>query len=208
MLSVFASGIALGFAAAVPIGPINLLILQKHLREGQASGIALGLGACFADLCYLLLLYFGYSALLASFAEQPILHVISSVVLLYFAWQAWHMSPDFDLSDDKSQTSFNKRHYLQHGIQGFLLTAVNPYTILFWSSIVIGSQQIVMAHSDQLVVLGSGLMIATVSWVIIWNGLIACLKKRTGQVIRKYFHWLNRAASIVLVCFAIHIFVS
>lgn len=44
MIASLLSGISLGFGAAVPLGPINILIMTNALRSYK-SAVAIGLGA-------------------------------------------------------------------------------------------------------------------------------------------------------------------
>ena len=45
-------GIAIGFAIAAPVGPINLLCLRRSLGDGRRGGFVSGLGAAAADTTY------------------------------------------------------------------------------------------------------------------------------------------------------------
>ena len=45
-------GIAIGFAIAAPVGPINLLCLRRSLGDGRRVGFVSGLGAAAADTTY------------------------------------------------------------------------------------------------------------------------------------------------------------
>jgi len=51
-MSVFLQGLAVGFAIAVPVGPVSALCISRTIRDGRVSGFASGLGAATADaLC-------------------------------------------------------------------------------------------------------------------------------------------------------------
>ena len=45
-------GMAVGFAIAAPVGPINLLCLRRSLADGRRVGFVSGLGAAAADTTY------------------------------------------------------------------------------------------------------------------------------------------------------------
>jgi threonine/homoserine/homoserine lactone efflux protein len=45
-------GVAIGFAIAAPVGPINLLCLRRSLSDGRRVGFVSGLGAAAADTTY------------------------------------------------------------------------------------------------------------------------------------------------------------
>ena len=48
----FFSAVIIGFIAAAPIGPVNLLCIQRTLNQGRTIGIISGLGAATADAVY------------------------------------------------------------------------------------------------------------------------------------------------------------
>jgi threonine/homoserine/homoserine lactone efflux protein len=49
-LTIFLKGILIGFATAVPVGPIGILCIRKTLTDGRLPGLMIGLGAATADL--------------------------------------------------------------------------------------------------------------------------------------------------------------
>ena len=55
-------GLAIGFALAAPIGPINLLCLRRSLTDGRRVGFVSGLGAAAADTTYGALAAIGVTA--------------------------------------------------------------------------------------------------------------------------------------------------
>ena len=57
-MNAFLQGLLLGFSAAVPIGPVNVMIMSAAINSFR-SAFAIGLGAMSADVAYLLLLAFG-----------------------------------------------------------------------------------------------------------------------------------------------------
>ncbi|HET7560610.1 MAG TPA: LysE family transporter [Limnochordia bacterium] len=52
-------GLALGYGAAIPIGPVNVEIIRRGLAGGFWPAFTLGLGACSADTAYVLLILGG-----------------------------------------------------------------------------------------------------------------------------------------------------
>src|SRR5205085_2931340 len=51
-LSMLARGCLLGIGAAAPIGPVNVEIARRTLRNGFRAGFALGCGAVTVDVAY------------------------------------------------------------------------------------------------------------------------------------------------------------
>lgn len=191
-------GILLGLGAAVPIGPINLELIRRNLRFGTAYGIALGLGACFADLTYLILLCVGTLTLLQHPHALRVMGLVGSMILAWFALQTFRLQ-----ARDKTQ-HLAKPLLSRYVIEGYMLTLVNPMTILFWGSV---SSQISLQaiHQSYAVFLaGSGVLIGTTSWVIGLNIFIHMTRHKLSATVIK---WLNYTGGIILLMFAVMGFV-
>lgn len=59
----FFKGLLIGFAIAVPVGPIGFLCLRRTLVYGRVTGFVSGLGAATADAFYGLIAAFGLTAI-------------------------------------------------------------------------------------------------------------------------------------------------
>lgn len=134
MITSFIQGFILGLGAAVPLGPINILIMNAALSNNK-KGTAIGLGAMSADILYLLLLLFG----IINFLNHPtILNIIGlfgSAFLLYMAYLIFK-GRNSNIQTKKEESSINsKRSYMKLYVSGFILTFLNPYTIAFWVSV-------------------------------------------------------------------------
>lgn len=154
MFASFVQGLLLGYGACVPIGPINILLMNLSLRSYR-SALATGFGAMSADALYLTLLSYG----LLSF-DHPLgmrlLSIAGGLFLCYLAYASWH-----------SRHVQAQRHHLAqrslrwHYLQGLTLTALNPYTIGFWSSVSL------LAHASEegYLYLFAGMALAIGSWI-------------------------------------------
>src|SRR4051812_50223006 len=58
----FARGLAIGFAVAVALGPIGLLVIRRTLERGWAYGFLSGVGVATADATYGAIAAFGLTA--------------------------------------------------------------------------------------------------------------------------------------------------
>ncbi|WP_236861089.1 hypothetical protein [Campylobacter vicugnae] len=70
----FIEGLALGFGAAVPIGPVNVLIMSYALVKFRL-GLGVGLGAMAVDMGYL----FGISFGVLKFSQNELLTQILAI---------------------------------------------------------------------------------------------------------------------------------
>ena len=71
-LTIFLKGICIGFALAVPIGPIGIMCIRKTIAEGRIRGLIIGLGAATADLIYGTVAAFGLTFISNTLYSQRI----------------------------------------------------------------------------------------------------------------------------------------
>src|SRR5688572_14014190 len=116
----FLWGIILGLGIAMPVGPICLEMVRRNLHYGAAYGVALGLGACTADVTYLVLLCMGALTLLQHAEVLRVISIIGAGMLAWFGITALRAT---------SQKSFRtgvSPSVLKNGVQGYVLTLMNP----------------------------------------------------------------------------------
>jgi len=193
-MDLFTFGIFLGLGAAIPIGPVNLEIIRRNLHYGTSYGTALGLGACTADLTYLILLCVGALSLLEYPVVLRLIGFLGSLILGWFAILAF-----------RSTTTQAKEHKVpravwKHFIEGYGITLVNPYTILFWASVTSQISLAASTHENILILAGLGVIIGTVSWVFFLNIITHVTRHRLNATAIK---WLNYLGGFILLGFAI-----
>jgi L-lysine exporter family protein LysE/ArgO len=190
MLSIVFFGVFLGWGAAIPVGPVNLEIARRNLNHGSTAGIIFGLGACLADLTYLIVLSLGIFTLLNDPKVLSTVGFLGSLLLFWFAYKAFSLKTDFPNPPRKGNTNL---------IDGYLMTLVNPYTILFWASITSQLPVLNTDHEVNLIKAGVGLLLGVFSWVLMFNWLLYHSKKRFSL---QFNHRLNQLGGAILIVFA------
>jgi len=186
-------GLVLGWGAAIPIGPINLEMMRRNLKYGTSYGIALGLGACSADVTYVILLCLGALVLLTHPFILNVAGLLGSLLLCWFGYQA------FFLPTNEDHNNQPKKARVKSIFEGFILTLVNPYTILFWSSV--SAQLLLVTHEKHqgTLLAALGVILGTLSWVLVFNLI---LKLTHHKLNAHTTYWLNKAGGLVLWGFA------
>jgi L-lysine exporter family protein LysE/ArgO len=191
MLLSWLEGFMLGLGAAVPLGPINILMMNEALKEYK-NGVFIGLGAMSADLSYLFLILFG----LITYLNQPeILRALSlfgGVFLLYLSYSLFKARNRRVNRETPSSKSSGVKLYLK----GFTLTFVNPYTVAFWLSV---SGYIASKELYPFVTL-FGTMSAILAWVTLMPYLVHKSKHRISQ---RVSYWITLLSATILLFFAI-----
>ncbi len=133
MLEAFIEGFILGLGAAVPVGPVNILIMTKALKN-YTNAVSIGFGAMSADITYLTLILFGFFVFVKNSSVQMALGVFGTIFLMYIAYLIFkNRNEKVQINKDGSKSEKNK--IVSNYLKGYTITLLNPYTIGFWISV-------------------------------------------------------------------------
>lgn len=198
MLHQLIFGLLLGWGAAIPLGPMNLEMIRRNLHFGTIYGVALGAGACSADLTYLFLLALGALTILTHHLILQVVGFVGSCILLWFGYSALKLEtiPLNNALDQK----LNAKAPSHHLMEGYVLTLLNPFTILFWASV--STQIAIMAKSTIYAIwyAGLGVLLGTLSWIIVLNSGLHFTRHRLSPPVMQ---WINRIGGLMLISFAL-----
>ena len=188
-MSALLSGIAAGFAVAMPVGPIGVLCIKRSLKDGFSFGLATGLGAATADASYGLLvaLGLGFSGLLA-YAEPlrigggGLILLIGLLGLRSF----FKLAPEAEISSPKGGV-------LAAWFSTYLLTLTNPMTILAFIGMIAAFGT---ASTTGPYLLVFGVFIGSLLWWVILVGGVSLLRHRLPD---EALRWLDFASGMVLL---------
>ncbi len=192
MLHSFIEGFVLGIGAAVPIGAINILIMNTALKS-YPNAVAIGFGALSADILYLLLILLGLTTFLNSPTIATLLGIFGSMFLLYMAYLIFKSK---DKKIDTQTTNTSKKGLGKNYLKGLVLTAINPYTIAFWLSVAGYSASKDLDTTFTIL----GLFSAIIFWITLMPYFVHRSKHRISQ---KVSYWISIGSSAILVFFAV-----
>ncbi|CAA6803389.1 MAG: Transporter, LysE family [uncultured Sulfurovum sp.] len=197
MLHSLLEGFLLGLGAAVPLGPINILIMN-HALKNYKSGVAIGFGALSADLLYLSLILLGVATILNHASIIVSLGILGSLFLAYMAYLVFQGRNN---SLDTSDKLVSKKSLLKNYFQGFVLTGLNPYTIAFWLSIAgyVANQDLNPMFSIV------GMFCAIFLWITIMPYFVHKSKHRISTQVSYY---ISMGSSLILGFFALSLFLN
>lgn len=192
----FFEGFLLGIGAAVPIGPINILIMNEALKS-QKRATMIGFGAMSADITYLFFVIFGLISIFDDSNLVKIFGIIGVAILGYFAFLIFSSNaPKSQIQDMTLKISSLPKLYTK----GFILTIFNPYTIAFWLSV---ASYIVTKQLDFVLML-SGMFLAILIWIVAMPYFVHKVQHKISPKINKI---INFTSALILVGFAISLLV-
>lgn len=195
----FPVGLLIGVAAAAPVGPVNLLVIQRTLSRHAGSAMVLGLGAAIGDCLFAIVAAFGLGAITGMLdAHEALIRVIGGFVMLGFAVFIWRSAPHLD--------SNSPRQPVQHlALLTFSMTVTNPATLLFFLGsfgavgfVGIGHDTASQWLNAALLVLG--VLAGSMLW---WAALTAFATRLRGRVSDRHLTILNHGTGVVLALFGL-----
>lgn len=186
----------LGLGAAAPIGPVNVEIIRRNLHLGFLSGLFFGAGACLSDLTYLLLLITGWLVFLNDPIILRIIGVLGSLVIAWFGYKIFKSKSHFKDKDVKPARLSKQL------IGGYLMTMLNPITILFWLSV--SAQVASFSTSDHALWLGGvGVILGAFGWAVFLNTSLHFSRKIITPNIMQVINCMSGVILIIIAGFGL-----
>lgn len=167
-MNIIFSYIFLGLSLAAPIGPVNTAQLDRGIKGGFLNAWLVGLGATFADIAYMLLVYLG----LVHFLEIPFmksfLWLFGFFVLVYTGIESLLGAGKMTIHHQRASVTYSKSF-----ISGFFMSLANPLTILFWLGIygAVLANAVALYSTNQLILYSSAIILG----LLIWDFTMACV---------------------------------
>jgi len=115
-------GIVVGFAIAVPIGPVGIIVVQRTITKNRLIGLVTGLGAALTDGFLATVGAFGIKTISEFiFHQQTLLRLIGGCILFTIGLMAIFSKPKPNIKKQDSAITM-----IEHFLSGVALTATNP----------------------------------------------------------------------------------
>jgi threonine/homoserine/homoserine lactone efflux protein len=130
-LTAVITGLVAGFLVSIPVGPINLTIINEGARRGFKWALLIGLGSVLMESIYCAIALAGFSAFLALPVVKSVMELLSFLFLLYLSWKYFSAKsiPDHTHSADVIEQKFHPRSAF---MTGFVRVLGNPTVLLMW----------------------------------------------------------------------------
>ncbi len=123
-------GIIIGILVSAPVGPVNVLCIQRAIERGFWGGIAAGIGAMLGDGLVALCAALGVGAISGAVQyHRMTIQVLGGLVLIAFGLRLFFATPRIVpiATDSRSETL---RDFAWDIPQTFILTITNPGAVL------------------------------------------------------------------------------
>ncbi len=200
-------GIGIGLAMAAPVGPVNIMCLQRAVQKGFWAGVTAGCGAVLGDAIFASVAAFGITAISRFIAgHTTMLQLVSGIILLIFGTYSGRRASRqarIDLTHAREDAAVQPIvHAYQRetilsmlgaSLTAFALTITNPATMFGFLTIFSGLGTLGDTHSDYLAAatLVTSVAVGSLLWWVVVSGLVSIWR---GKITDRVLVWINRAS--------------
>lgn len=180
--------------AAVPVGPVGLLIVQRTLRQNRIAGYAAGLGAAAADLTYSFLALLGLRLVQNLLDREQIwFGLAGGALLVVYGFRTFRERPRLG----EARVEFTG--LLGAFLSTFFLTVANPLNLALFAGLFTSSGLMGLATGrGSAVVLAVCVGLGAFSWWMILTSVVSYFRVRFSE---RLLAVANRVSG-VLICLA------
>lgn len=193
-------GLAIGVLVAAPVGPVNVLCIQRAVERGFWGGVAAGLGAVLGDGLIALFAALGVGAISGAIQEyRNAIQIIGGITLTGFGLRLYFTRPRVITSGsfEKSPHSFSE--FAWDIPKTFFLTITNPGAVLGLVAIFGGVSSFVSVSSNiDALTMVAAIMGGSFGWWVFVSSLIGRIRHRFAiETLRQ----VNQVAGVLLCVF-------
>lgn len=190
-LTFFLKGIIIGFAMAVPVGPIGIMCIRKTLTEGRLRGLIIGLGAATADMLYGCVAAFGLTIISNTLVSQKIwIRLVGGALMLFLGVRTFRARP----ADPNIPT--NSSGILRSYLTTVFLTLTNPMTIFAFIAVFAALGLGIGLSYFSASVLVVGVFIGSCLWFLLLSSGVTLFRKKLDLV---GLRWVNKIAGVLII---------
>ncbi len=195
-------GMVIGVLVSAPVGPVNLLCIQRAISRGVMGGFAAGIGAVLGDGFIAMFAALGVGSISGAIKDwRNTIQIIGGLALLGFAVKLCltpaPLAPPSSADDEAASLA----DFAWDIPQTFFLTITNPGAVLGLFAIFGGVSTFVEVKSyvDALTMVAA-VMAGGLSWWFILANMIGRIRHRLNV---ERLHQVNLIAGLMLVIFAV-----
>jgi arginine exporter protein ArgO len=205
----FLIGVAAGALTGVPIGPVNVAVIDAAYRHTMRRAIGVSLGGALADGLYAGLGVMGVSPLIQKYPPvPPILYIVSGVVLLAYGFvtvrsQPAPAPPVPPADAARESVASLQRRELWSGVRvGLALILLNPAAVVTWVLL------IARFVPDTGTNGGVSFSVGVIAGSFGWFTLVAYLTGKGKSVLGEKAAWILRLVGVALMVYSVYLLVQ
>lgn len=193
-------GLIIGVLVAAPVGPVNVLCIQRAIERGFWGGVAAGIGAVLGDGLIAFFAALGVGAISGAVKEyRTVIQIVGGLALAGFGLKLFLAGPRIEMLHPSHADNATLKDFAWDIPQTFFLTITNPGAVLGLFAIFGGVSSFVEvnSHIDALTMVAA-IMGGSLGWWILLSNLIGRIRHKIDG---SRFGYINRVAGLLLIVF-------
>jgi threonine/homoserine/homoserine lactone efflux protein len=187
-------GIATGLIIAAPVGPVNVLCIQRTLGKGWKSGLVSGMGAAAADTIYGAIAGFSITLVIDFLLREQFWIRILGGALLIAIGVLYYFRKPHQLKEAKEESTHSDF------VSTFLLTLTNPTTVLSFLAVLATLGMKEQRSVWMTLLLVGGIFCGSMMW---WTLLTGVVNRLRHNITERTMLWMNRIAGLAIGGFGV-----
>ncbi len=193
-------GLLIGFVMCIPVGPINVWVVNTLLKHNFKSAFSIALGGSVMDFSYFMAILTGLSLFTFSAKTSLILKITGVLFLFIFGLKEILVKKQiFEVSEAEQK---KRPHATSFFLLGVLIYTSNPTLIATMSGLaaVIKSWQAFDFNFLNYFFLSLGVALGSAGWFYF---LLKMVQRYQNRIPQKFFLHFGRASGVLIVLFSL-----
>lgn len=193
-------GLAVGFIMCIPVGPINVWVVNTFLKHNFRSAFSIALGGSVMDFTYFMVVLTGLSFFTFSHQTSIILKVVG--VLFLFIFGLKELLSKAQMFDNNEEIEKKKPRSSSFFLLGVLIYTSNPTLIATMSGLaaVIKSWHMFNFTFANYFLLSLGVAIGSAGWFFF---ILKMVERYRTRIPKKFFYYFGRTSGALIVFFSL-----
>jgi len=201
MLIALSVGLIIGFLSCIPIGPVNVWVVNTMIKRDFNSAFAIALGGCLMDFIYFMVVLTGLSFF--NFSSKVVLFFKIAGVAFLFLFGLKELiitTRKFNLNE---QTETNKTTLIGFFILGVMIYSSNPALIVSMSGLAaaIKSWNLFEYNLINYLSLSIGISVGSAVWFYL---LLNIVKKYENKIPERIYVNFSRGSGALIVIISLY----
>jgi len=200
MLIPFVIGLFIGFLMCIPIGPINVWVMNTYLKHNQTKALSIATGGSIMDFVYFALILSGLS--FVTFNPQMVLGFKVVGILVIILLGVKELRTRTIVAEDLKMNEQSRERLMKgpfsYFILGIIIYTANPTLIVTMSGLgaFVKSLEVFTFSEANILSVSLGLAFGSFSWFYF---LIFLVKKFEEVIRNKYIHKFSLISGVLMV---------
>jgi threonine/homoserine/homoserine lactone efflux protein len=204
ILILILKGLLIGYLGSMPLGPINILIIQRTITIGRRAGFFSGIGAALSDTTYVTVAAFSLSVITGFIRQNELFFkIFAAVILSLLGLYIFFSNPH----PRKSGFENSRKKLVNLVFSTYLLTITNPFPLFAYIGVFASTGLLKNINPAwHTVFLIAGFLLGACGWWFTQTGIIKMLHGRFNFKSFRVFNKITGAIILLLVLGSIMIY--